>query len=68
MCVGAVSWIMGEYAFFILKYILDTFWNVKKIETKKNSHVHVHVLRSHKIVSWKTDLSCNVCKKHKIQC
>jgi hypothetical protein len=34
-------------------------------ELKKKSHVHIHMLCFHKVVSRKIDLSCGVCKKIK---
>jgi hypothetical protein len=63
--MGAVFWVIRVYILFILKYILDTFWNIKKNETK-NPHIHFHVLRAHKIISWKNNMLCGACKNDKI--
>jgi hypothetical protein len=49
-------WHMGSYDLFILKCVLDTFWNIKKFETK-NSHEHLHMLHVHKVVSSKFDFN-----------
>jgi hypothetical protein len=35
----------------ILKYIVDIFWDIERIEAKK-SHGHLHVLHAHKVASW----------------
>jgi hypothetical protein len=46
---GVMFWLLGVYAFYILKYIFDIFQNIKIIETK-NSHVHLHMLHAHKVI------------------
>jgi hypothetical protein len=57
-------WFLGAYAPFILKCIFDTFSNVNKFQTK-NSCVHLHMLRAHKVLPWKVDFSFRLCKKTK---
>jgi hypothetical protein len=44
-CEGVEFWLMGAYALFILKYIFDTFQNIKDINKKnrtQSSYVHAH--------------------------
>jgi hypothetical protein len=57
-----VFWLLGAYALFYLNVIFDTFGNVKE-KQMKNSHVHLHMLCVHKVVSRKIDLSFGLLKK-----
>jgi hypothetical protein len=55
---------LGTYSLSIFNCIFDTFWAVKKIK-QKNFHVNLYMLRVHKDLPWKVDLSFRLCKKTK---